>query len=100
MVEVFKTNVKCPLTAQLIIADILTLFLDMEVSFDLDDNDGVLRLDFEKDIVSLVFQIQQIVKNQGCTAELLNPGNETTATASQWVATGKNVGLSALLNIF
>ena len=81
-------------------ADILVLFLDMQVSFYLEDNDSVLRLDFEKDILNLAFQIQQIVKNQECTAEMLNKGNETTAVASQWVATGKNVGVSAVLSIF
>lgn len=39
-------------------ADILALFLDMQVSFHLEDNDGVLRLDFEKDILNLAFKIQ------------------------------------------
>ena len=37
MVEIFKTDVKCPLLAQQIITEILVYFIDVEVSFDLED---------------------------------------------------------------
>lgn len=72
MVEVFKTDVRCPFLANLIMADLLATFQHLEVSFDLEDTDHILRLAFEKSNPSLVTRVLSIIQGNGCNAVLLN----------------------------
>lgn len=70
MVEVFKTDVKCPFVAQQIIADLLAYFVHVEVSFDLEDIDCILRLSSEKAFDNLETDVYEIVRNNGCFVEV------------------------------
>jgi len=45
MIEIFKTDVQQPGTANLLIAKLMLLFPGSRVSFDLDDCDRVLRVE-------------------------------------------------------
>jgi hypothetical protein len=68
MVEVFKTDVQQPETAQQLIACILSLFPGNRVNFDLHDCDNILRI--EGDNFS-AWQIIAAVNASGYRAELL-----------------------------
>lgn len=100
MVEVFKTNVKCPLIAQQIIADVLATFITVEVSFDLEDEDCILRLVLENTFDNLEAKIYEIVNDSGCEVEVLTNRCPYSSVAyfSTFVNEGK--GLNAILSIF
>lgn len=100
MIEIFKTDVKCPLLAQQIIAEILVYFIDVEVSFDLEDKDCIFRLCAEKALDNLEADVCKIIKNNGCCAELLthNFPNDWVANFSN--STDRRKSINAFLSIF
>lgn len=72
MVEIFKTDVKCPFLAQQIIAELLAAFVDIEeVSFDLSDIDCILRLVFQKPVPLLSKKVKEVLRHKGCSAAML-----------------------------
>jgi hypothetical protein len=68
MIEVFKTDVQQPGTANLLIAKLLLLFPGSKVNFDLEDCDRVLRLEGES-ICSE--KTAQLLKASGYRCEVL-----------------------------
>jgi len=50
MVEVFKTNIERKRTAAKIKSELLELFPDCKINFDLDDCDRILRIECATDI--------------------------------------------------
>lgn len=100
MVEVFKTNVKCPLIAQQIIADVLATFITVEVSFDLEDEDCILRLAFEETFDNLTEKVHEIVNNNGCEVEVLT--NECSSGSLHYFSplVNDSIGINAFLSIF
>jgi len=100
MVEVFKTDVKCPFVAQQIIADLLAAFVHVQVSFDLDDCDCILRLEFEKPIHNLLENVQEIIQDNGANATPLVSNFEYQNVVYPSVSTSLKLSINAILSIF
>lgn len=74
-VEVFKTNVADPEQANWLVDQIEKNFTNCKVNFDLDDCDRILRVAFEGKIQPDL--LIELLKNIGCTAEVLPDTIET-----------------------
>jgi hypothetical protein len=72
MVEVFKTDVKDPDQANMLIDQIHKNFIDYKVNFDLEDCDKILRVKSEKDLIQSSPLID-LLNSFGFKAEVL-PG--------------------------
>jgi hypothetical protein len=68
MIEVFKTDVQQPGTANLLIAKLLLLFPGSRINFDLEDCDRVLRVEGENICYE---KIAQLLKASGYCCEIL-----------------------------
>lgn len=63
-----KTNVQYRETAEKIVSELLMVFPDSQINFDLDDCDRILRVESEKDIFS---KAAEILLNKGFECEVL-----------------------------
>ncbi|MES2276935.1 MAG: hypothetical protein V4592_12985 [Bacteroidota bacterium] len=68
MIEVFKTDVQQPGTANLLIAKLILLFPGSRVNFDLEDCDRVLRVEGENICCE---KIARLLKISGYCCEVL-----------------------------
>ncbi|QKJ32109.1 hypothetical protein HQ865_20855 [Mucilaginibacter mali] len=68
MIEVFKTDVQQPGTANLLIAKLILLFPGSKVNFDLEDCDRVLRVEGEEICCE---KIEALLKTCGYCCEVL-----------------------------
>lgn len=68
MIEVFKTDVQQPGTANLLIAKLILLFPGSRVNFDLEDCDRVLRVEGENICRE---KIAQLLKSCGYFCQIL-----------------------------
>ncbi|MFN0290314.1 hypothetical protein [Pedobacter helvus] len=100
MVEIFKTDVKCPLLAQQIITEILVYFIDVEVSFDLEDKDCIFRLSTEKTLDNLEAEVCKIIEHNGCCAELLTSDFSSDCVVDFSNSIDHRKSLNAFLSIF
>lgn len=100
MIEVFKTNVKCPLIAQQIIADVLATFITVEVSFDLEDEDCILRLAFEETFDNLTEKVYEIFNNNSCEVEILISDCSCGSLHYLSPLVNNSKGINAFLSIF
>jgi hypothetical protein len=80
-VEVFKTNVADPEQAKWLVDQIERNFTSCKVNFDLDDCDRILRVMFEGNFQSE--SLIHLLKNAGCTAEVLPDTFQTTYKTSK-----------------
>lgn len=71
MVEVFKTNVKDPDHAKMLVGLIHTTFVDYSANFDLEDCDKILRVTSSRGFLE-VSTLLRIVKSFGFEAEVLS----------------------------
>ena len=69
-VEIFKTNVREPQHAQMLLAQIHLAFKDYRANFDLQDCDHILRVENPAAIEPEL--LIRLLKDCGFTAELLN----------------------------
>jgi hypothetical protein len=69
MIEVFKTNVTQPATADKIISELNQLVPSAKVNFDLEDCDNILRIDAESE--NLLPVITDYFQSTGYWCELL-----------------------------
>jgi hypothetical protein len=74
MVEVFKTNVKDPHHAAMLIAYIHKTFAGYRANFDLEDCDKILRIKSAAGFVQAQVLID-LLHNHGCVAEILPDDN-------------------------
>ena len=100
MVEVFKTDVRCPFLANLIMADLLATFQYLEVSFDLEDTDHILRLIFEKSNPNLVAKVLSIIQVNGCKAVLLSDDLDYRSSIFSSIAIDCKLSINAILSIY
>ena len=70
MVEVFKTNVKNPGTARMLVRLLQRIFVKYEVNFDLEDCDNILRVKCETQEIHSG-QIIHVLAELGFLAEIL-----------------------------
>lgn len=70
MVEVFRTNVKDPVTADTLIGHIHTSFADYKANFDLEDCDNILRVQCMQGSIKTSLLID-LLKKFGCDVEVL-----------------------------
>jgi hypothetical protein len=71
MVEVFKTNVKDPAQAKLLIDQIHATFMGYTANFDLEDCDKILRVESSTGAVG-AWQLVHLLKRSGFDAEVLS----------------------------
>ena len=69
MVEVFSTNITCPLAARTVLQKIRENFPDYRVNFDLEDCDKILRVESLSAIAKE--KLSLLIANQGYKAEVL-----------------------------
>jgi|JI10StandDraft_1071094.scaffolds.fasta_scaffold3932871_1 hypothetical protein len=77
-VEVFKTNVADPDRAKWLVVHIERNFTNCKVNFDIDDCDRILRVVFDGNLQSDL--LLDLLKNAGCTAEVLPDTIQTIQT--------------------
>lgn len=70
MIEVFKTNVRDPEVAHMLIDQIHLTFVGYQANFDLEDCDKILRVSFASGIVQASLVIG-LLKQFKCHAEIL-----------------------------
>ena len=70
MVEVFKTNVKSHVQADMLIDQMRKAFIDYEVNFDLEDCDNILRVEHKGGLIDSELLVD-FLQSFGCTAEVL-----------------------------
>ena len=70
MVEVFKTNVKSHVQADMLIDQMRKAFIDYEVNFDLEDCDNILRVEHKGGLIDSALLVD-FLQSFGCTAEVL-----------------------------
>ncbi|GHN01894.1 hypothetical protein WSM22_33830 [Cytophagales bacterium WSM2-2] len=68
MVEVFKTNIRSRQTAAVVKLQLLMLFPDCKINFDLDDCDRILRIESASSIAKV---IEKTLNSQGFYCEEL-----------------------------
>lgn len=100
MVEVFKTDVKCPFIAQQIIADMLVRFIDVEVSFDLEDRDRVLRVSARQILIPIQSDVRQIFENYKSFAEVLLDSGDELLTDYPSNDSANEISIKALMSLF
>ncbi|MGC4021718.1 MAG: hypothetical protein QM734_07130 [Cyclobacteriaceae bacterium] len=69
MVEIFKTDIGHRSVASKIKVELMVLFPDCKINFDLDDCDRILRIE---SAVEIGKEIEQVMKNKGFYCEELH----------------------------
>lgn len=70
MVEVFKTNVKDPVDAQMLLSRIHSMLSGYNANFDLQDCDKILRIEIAHGVVEAA-KVMDLLARDGFSAEVL-----------------------------
>ncbi|RZJ75261.1 MAG: hypothetical protein EOO47_19975 [Flavobacterium sp.] len=81
-------------------ADLLATFQHLEVSFDLEDTDHILRLVFENPNPNLVAKVLSIIQVNGCKAVLLSDDLDYRSSIFSSIATDCKLSINAVLSIY
>jgi len=68
MVEVFKTNIQDKITADNVLAELMCIFPESIINFDLDDCDNILRIESENVIPE---NVSSVLISKGFECEVL-----------------------------
>lgn len=99
MVEVFKTNIDCMITAQQIVDEIRALSLGVDANFDLEDCDHILRICGEVEPVLLKEQIVALLLSKGYIAIPLDDEIDFNVYQSAEQIPAVQVGIITFLNM-
>lgn len=70
LIEIFKTDIDCPIQAKKIVEQIHNTFTTYKANFDLEDCDRILRVVVDDHIA--VTNFIDWLKGQGCNATIFN----------------------------